>query len=241
MLVAHEEQSRYGEWPRRHRWDADAYEAMGRIGVLKAEDHVELIDGEIFHQWPEAMPRAVRKFTTDEYETLARAEILRPEDHVELIDGDIIEMTPIGESHSAVVSVLANLLPRLLPDSCWLRVQSPIRLSNGHEPEPDIAVVKVDEFDYSERHPSPQDVLLVVEVGQSSVAFDRQVKLPLYATAGVPEVWLVDIAKKRIECFWRPEGNRYAEYATVDADGIVASRAIPAVSVSAAKLFRRRS
>jgi len=149
------------------------------------------------------------RFTADQYERMAEAGVLGPQDHVELIEGEIVRMVPMGDPHALCVARFLNRLPKLLPETMHVRVQSPIRLSDATEPEPDVVVVGLG-VDACPRHPRPEEILLVVEVSDSSLAYDRDVKLPLYARAGIPEVWIVNLAARRIEIHRRPAEGKYA-------------------------------
>jgi Uma2 family endonuclease len=152
-----------------------------------------------------------RRFTVDEYERMAADLILTWEDRVELIDGEIVEMSPIGSRHSAAVARLTHLFTRWFDDRAIVRVQSPMRLSVDSEPEPDLVVARPRRDFYELSHPVPDDVLLLVEVAETSGAFDRKVKLPLYAKARIPEVWIVDVLQGWVEVHRAAEADAYAD------------------------------
>src|SRR5688572_9639529 len=120
---------------------------------------------------------------------MADAGVLRPGDRVELLGGEIVEMTPIGSAHAGCVNTLTRLLVRLAGDRAVVHVQNPIRLSRFDESQPDVALLRPRPDLYRSAHPGPADVLLVVEVAEASLGFARDVKAPLYARAGIPEVW----------------------------------------------------
>ena len=145
-----------------------------------------------------AMPLLRRRFTVEDYHRMARAGILTEDDRVELLEGEIVEMTPIGSRHAACVDRLTRLLTSALRDRVIVRVQSPIRLSQHSEPQPDLALLRPRPDFYVRAHPGPEDVLLVIEVAEASAEPDRAVKIPLYARAGVPAAWLVELAEERI-------------------------------------------
>jgi Uma2 family endonuclease len=132
-----------------------------------------------------------------------------PDRGVELICGEIIEMSPIGSKHAAVVDRLNRLLSRQLGDEWIVRIQNPIAIGEFSEPEPDVAVVKFRAGFYEDGHPQGGDVALLIEIGDSSLAYDREVKLPVYAQSGVPECWLVEVEKKEIQAYWGPAGDTY--------------------------------
>ncbi|WP_295882702.1 Uma2 family endonuclease [uncultured Thiohalocapsa sp.] len=138
------------------------------------------------------MLRHRHRYTVDDYYRMADAGILSPDARVELIDGDVMEMPPIGPPHASMVTELQNRLMRAVGDAAVVRVQNPVRLGPHDEPEPDLAVVTPPLAKYRTRHPEPADILLLIEVADSSLALDRDVKLARYAACGIPEAWLVD-------------------------------------------------
>ena len=141
---------------------------------------------------------------------MAQAGILREDDRVELLEGEILEMAPIGSEHAACVARLTALFAQVHAKAIvW--VQNPIRLSERSEPQPDLALLRPRPDFYAQTHPGSADVLLVVEVAETSVEVDRDVKVPLYAGAGILEVWLVDIAGECIEIFQKPTPQGYQE------------------------------
>ena len=123
--------------------------------------------------------------------------ILREDERVELIEGEIVQMNPIGSRHAACVRMLTRSVGRSLGDELLLDVQNPVRLDGGLEPQPDLAVVRV--RDYVDSLPGPEDVLLVIEVSDTTLAYDRNVKLPLYARANIRETWIVDLPGNAVE------------------------------------------
>jgi Uma2 family endonuclease len=152
-----------------------------------------------------------RTFTVDEYHKMAEAGILHEDDRVELIEGEIINMTPIGSRHTACVKKLNRLFAELLGSEVIISVQDPLRLGDTSEPEPDIALLRPRPDFYAERHPSADDTLLVVEVADTSLVYDREVKVPLYARAGLAEVWLVDLVQQQVLVHRNPTAQGYQE------------------------------
>lgn len=156
---------------------------------------------------PLAPPRAYR-FTVDQYHAMARAGVLSPEARVELIDGQIITMSPVGRTHLTVVNRLNRLLVLLAGKQVIVSVQNPIRLDDGSEPEPDLSLFRAE---VEGELPTAADTLLVIEVADTTEAFDRHVKLPRYAMAGIPEAWLVLVGEREaIEVHRRPGPEGYA-------------------------------
>jgi Uma2 family endonuclease len=154
---------------------------------------------------------ARRLFTVAEYHKMAEAGILSEDDRVELLEGEIVAMSPIGSRHAACVDRLTQYLVVQVRGRAIVRVQSPIRLGEHSEPQPDLALLKPRPDFYASSHPGPEDVLLVVEVAETSAAGDREVKVPMYARFGVPEVWLVDLAGDQVEVFREPSAEGYRE------------------------------
>jgi Uma2 family endonuclease len=134
-----------------------------------------------------------RRFSADEYQWMARVGILGEDDRLELIDGEIVEMAPIGPAHSSAVDEIAACFFRRFGDVARIRVQNPVRLDPYSEPQPDLALVRARADAYKTALPGPDDIYLLVEVADTSLAVDQRVKMPLYARAGIPEVWIVDL------------------------------------------------
>ncbi len=159
--------------------------------------------------WPQR-----HRITVHEYHRMAEVGLLAPDARVELIEGEIIDMVPIGSRHAAAVKRIAQTLTLSLADRATVSVQDPIRLSQYSEPQPDIALLRPRADFYAAVHPGPADVLLLVEVADSTLRFDRDIKLPLYACHGIPEVWLVDIENAQFTIHRDPQTHGYAQTQT---------------------------
>lgn len=168
---------------------------------------------------------------------MAQAGILAEDDRVELLNGEIVEMPPIGSRHAACVDRLNQQLSRSAGELAIVRVQSPIRLSAHSEPEPDLALLTPREDFYTEGHPGPEDTLLVIEVAETSAEFDRQVKLPLYAQAGIPEVWLIDLAEGHVEVHRTPSTSGSDEVQTLSSNETLSPQALPELTISVDKIL----
>lgn len=168
---------------------------------------------------------------------MAEVGILGQRDRVELIKGEIIEMSPIGRRHRAFVYNLNRLLARRLPDAAILSVQSPLSLSDDTEPEPDLAVLRRRNVPYKEREAGAEDALLVIEVADASLAYDRSTKLRLYAEAGIPEYWVVDCAAETVEVHRGPGPNGYREVNLVAGVATLALQAFPDVELRTTDIF----
>ena len=142
---------------------------------------------------------------------MAEAGLLAPDDRVELIEGEIIDMAAIGSRHAACVNRLTELLITRLAGRATIGVQNPVRLSDLSEPQPDLAVLQHRPDFYASGHPAPADVLLVVEVADTTLAWDRNVKAPLYGRAGVAEVWVVDLTAEGVDVLMGPHSEGYSD------------------------------
>jgi Uma2 family endonuclease len=154
---------------------------------------------------------ARRHFNIIEYYRMAAAGVLSEDDRVELIEGEIIEMNPIGSRHAACVGRLTEILGRVAGNEAIVWVQNPVQVNEYSEPLPDVALLKRRDDFYAQANPRPTDVLLIIEVADSSVEYDHQIKIPLYARAGIPEVWLVNLPQKVIEIYAQPVNETYSE------------------------------
>ena len=169
------------------------------------------------------LPR--RRFTIAEYYRMGEAGIFGPEDRVELIEGEIIRMTPIGNRHAACVARLNRRFSRLVGDRALLWPQNHVHLLPDTVPQPDIALLRPRADDYALEAAQPGDILLLVEVADTSYRYDRHVKLLLYARAGVSEVWIVDLTHDVVEIYRRPGPRGYASAQRVARGATVAPAA----------------
>lgn len=150
-------------------------------------------------------------FTVDEYHKMLEAGVLTEDDRLELICGEIVEMAPIGSRHMAHVNRIARILGDRLGQRAIVSVQNPVRLDDRSEPQPDVAVLHFRDDDYVSALPTVQDTYFLVEVSDTTVSYDRETKLLLYARVGIPEVWLVDLTARRLEVYRSPSPNGYLE------------------------------
>lgn len=179
-----------------------------------------------------------RKLNVDQYRRMAEAGILGRDDRVELIEGELIDMAPIGQDHAAAVDGLAYALIMACGDRAIVRVQGPVRLDHRNEPQPDFAVLRPRPDRYrTGEPPGPADILLLIEVSDSSLRFDRAVKLPLYARTGVAEVWIVDLQRRLLDAYTRPIDAGYADLATHQPGDTVALSQAPEIKVSLRSAF----
>jgi Uma2 family endonuclease len=179
--------------------------------------------------------RARRRFTIDEYEKMAATGILSEDDRVELIEGEIVEMSPIGEPHAAVVATLTNLLMHRIGDRAWFWGQSPVRVPPSSKPQPDLAFLRM--RSYRREGATTADALLFIEVADTSLHYDRTVKLRLYARAGIPEYWIADVNTDTVEVYRSPSGERYAERLVFARGESVAPLAFPDAVIAVDAIF----
>jgi Uma2 family endonuclease len=150
------------------------------------------------------------RFTRADYHQMAQTGILKPDARVELIDGDIVEMSPIGRRHNSRVDWCNRTFIRRLADAAIVRVQGSIVLDDNGEPEPDLVLLRPRDDFYANADAMPSDVLLIVEVADTSESYDRRTKAPLYARHSLPELWIVDLNRDRITRYVDPTPDGYA-------------------------------
>jgi len=183
------------------------------------------------------MPLQISKrlLTVEEYQKMAEVGILR-EQGIELINGEIVEMSPVGSKHLACVNKLNAILSALIGSKAIVSVQNPIIAGDNSAPEPDISILKYRKDFYSSEVPHAEDVLLVIEVADTSAEYDRTVKLPIYAKSGIPEYWLIDLEKNEIEAYWEPSGSFYKFRELLHAGDVLKAREVP-VEIEAGELL----
>ena len=177
------------------------------------------------------------RFTVGEYRRMGETGIFHEDDRVELIEGEIIEMSPIGSPHSGANIRIQKRLEQAVGESAIVSSQNPVVLGEFSEPQPDIALLRYRDDFYSSSHPAPDDVLLLIEVAESSLRYDREVKLSLYARHGIPAVWLVDLQNKQLLLFSRPTEAGYRFMETADLNRPITLPGLTEVEVDLAGLF----
>lgn len=179
-----------------------------------------------------------RQFTISDYRQMYRAGILAEDDRVELLDGEMYQMSPLGPWHIVVTNRLTKMLVHLVGDDAVVSVQNAIQLNDVSEPQPDIAVVHPRADTYTEQSIQASDVYLIIEVADTSLGYDRGQKLPRYAQAAIPEVWIIDINGRCIEQYSQPFEDQYKVlYRWVQQDSVT-STAVPRIRIHVHDIFR---
>jgi Uma2 family endonuclease len=181
-----------------------------------------------------ALPERYR-FSIEQYHRMGEAGILNEDSRVELIEGGIIKMAPIGSEHAAVVNTIAALFI-VQAKPLLVSVQNPVILGPDSEPQPDLMLLKGRRDKYRSRLPQATDVLLIVEVADTTIARDRNIKIPLYAGAGIPEVWLIDLPGKAVEISADPQGRVY-RHSDRAVSGMITPRLAPQIQIDPSEIF----
>ena len=185
---------------------------------------------------PPAAPTR-RRFTVDDYYAMGRIGILCETERVELLAGDVIVMPPINDWHASRVGRFTNTLPTQLQGRAVVWIQNPVRLDDGSEVQPDVTLLRWRDDFYDSGHPAPADVLLLIEVSDSSLSLDRNQKLPRYAAAGIPEVWIVNRPDRRIEAYANPVGDEYADARHYGPGESIAPQAFPDIALDVDRII----
>lgn len=215
------------------RWNVDEYHRMAYPVIFGPEEHTELMGGEVMVKY-EGVPRL---FNRDEYYRLSRYGILKPNERTELIYGRIIKrMSPMGGPHSMSVRRATRILDQIFHRGYDVRPQLPMRLTTGLEPEPDVLVVPGTPEDYPDS-PLSSDAVLLVEVSDTTLRYDRGIKASSYATDGIPDYWLINLRLRTLEVRRQPESGEYLSLDVYHENEIVSPLAIPKASLRVADLL----
>jgi Uma2 family endonuclease len=170
-------------------------------------------------------------WTVEDYHRMIQAGILTADDRVELLDGQIVEMVPQEPPHASNTSSFGNNLVILFSGKAWIRTQLPISIAPNSEPEPDIAVVRIDDRCYRDRHPTPEDVFLVIEIADSTLYRDRNRKAKIYASAGIGEYWIVNVNARQVIVLREPQGDMYQSEQIFAASDRISAVAFPEIDI----------
>jgi len=177
------------------------------------------------------------QFTVADFARMAEAGIFAEDDRVELIDGEVRAMSPVGPRHAAIVKRLNTLIGRQVAGLAIVSVQDPIQLTDYTEPQPDIAVLRIREDFYARAHPLPTDVFVVVEVAETSLEYDREEKVPRYAQARIPEVWLIDVERETVTQYTQPDGTHYRSEQVLQRHHLLVSTALNSLQLAVDDIF----
>lgn len=182
-------------------------------------------------------PQPVRlRLSVDEYHSMYERGLIPDFEKLEIIDGELIRKMSIGERHARIVNLLMRFLNRNLPENVLVSGQNPLRVTDFDEPEPDIVLADLTKYD-GRRHPTPADAILVIEVSDTSLRFDRNTKLPLYAAAEVPEVWIINLPANLVEIHQHPDAGIYQQTRLFRPGDSIVSESLPALSLSVNELL----
>lgn len=185
------------------------------------------------------MQTAIQKhlFSISDYDRMAERGLFNEDSRIELIEGEFFDMAPIGSRHASIVSFLASALIKQLSDRAIVRIQDPVRLGDFSVPQPDLVAVEPKTDFYRTRHPEANEILLLIEVSDSTANYDLNTKIPLYAKYAIPECWLIDIDKKTVTRFTEPLENSYKMQHIYHADESVQSIQFDCLSINLGSLL----
>ncbi len=176
-------------------------------------------------------------FSVEEYVRMGEAGVFPPDARLELIEGEIVEMPPIGSPHAGEVNILNGVFARLAGNRAVVAVQNPVIIGRRSMPQPDLAILKPRFDSYVHSHPRSEDVLLVIEVADSSLDFDLQTKIPIYARNGIAEAWVVNLRGQCVHVFRDPPANGYRTAFTVSGEASLSPQALPDIVIALTTLF----
>jgi Uma2 family endonuclease len=182
---------------------------------------------------------AKHRFNVKEYYRMAETGVLRPDARVELLDGEIMDMLPIGPFHGGVTRFLIEFFTDASHKRWITDAQNPVRLDDHSEPQPDLMLLKRSADYYQKRQPAPKDVFLLVEISDSSLERDQEVKLPAYARSGIAEVWIVDLNEQTIEVYRQPHSTGYGSKTILSVGDKASPQAFPDVALDVGELLKR--
>ncbi len=178
------------------------------------------------------------KFTAEEYQLMGKAGVFHPEARVELINGEIVVMSPIGLKHAVVINRLTRFLIKNLNDAGIVSVQNSFRIPHYSEPQPDIVILRPRDDFYANKFPLPEDVLLIIEVADSSLRYDRTTKLTLYAEHHIPEYWIANLERDIVEIYRQPQNKSYLKQTLIDSAEITfAPIALPEMTMTLKDIY----
>jgi Uma2 family endonuclease len=181
----------------------------------------------------------IRQITVTEYHQMAEMGIFHPEERLELISGQIIKMAAKGTTHEAAITRTQRIFNQRLGDKVLIRTQSPIKLDDYSEPEPDIAIVKTNALDYEDHHPQPSEIFLIIEIADSSLKYDREVKTSAYAKSGIIDYWVLDLNGRKLYVYRLPNAEGYQSESILGENLTISPLAFPECKITIKELLRK--
>jgi len=184
------------------------------------------------------MQLLTHKFTTEQFHQMGEAQIFPPSDRLELIEGEVITMSPIGFRHAATINrLLDQFLTLQLQKRTIISIQNSLRLDPHSEPQPDLVLLKPREDFYGHQLPQAQDVLLLIEVADSSLNYDREIKMPLYAQHRINEVWLINLNQAQLEVYRSPQEGYYQDQTILISSQTLTPLAFPELEITLTRIL----
>jgi Uma2 family endonuclease len=176
-------------------------------------------------------------FNVAQYYKMAEVGILGVEQRTELIEGEIIQMSPIGAKHAGTINRLTRVLSPLVSNQAIISIQNSIRLNTNSEPQPDLAILRFRDDCYTDCHPTPADIFLLIEVSDSTLKYDREIKVPLYAKAGIPEVWIANIEAQLFEVYRSPSQDSYQKIQSYSKGEVIQIEMLADIAIAIDEIF----
>jgi Uma2 family endonuclease len=181
------------------------------------------------------LPR--HKLNLEDYHRMIEAGIFTPNQRIELLEGKLFDMAPIGPAHSGTTNYLTRLFFQAVGDKAIVSVQNPVMLGDNSEPQPDLMILRSREDFYRSSHPVAEEVLLLVEIADTSASSDRSYKIPLYARHGIPEVWLLDVKRQQLEIHTQPEQGQYRQVHLAQTDEAIRLSQLPEIEINVRQIW----
>ncbi len=213
-----------------YRFTKEQFAQLADAGVLSWGDHTELLAGEVFTG---GLPR---RFTVEEFERMAEAGVLGEDERIELLNGELIHMSPIGYRHAQAVTLIGNFFARASAGRYQVSTQNPVQLFGNLKPQPDLVLVKPEVL-RKHHHPRPAEILLLIEVSDSSFEYDHASKLPEYAKAEIAEYWIVNLLEDVIEIHRHPKFDHYEERLVVERGESAVCAAFPDIAMPVSEVI----
>ena len=179
----------------------------------------------------------LRLWTVEEYHRMAEAGIFAPDERVELLEGKILCKSAKSTAHRSTTGRIDYLLKKRLEKIALICVQDPVKLNDRSEPEPDLSVVKIDPLDYADHHPTPSEVYLIIEVADSSLKFDCEIKAKAYSLAGIKDYWVLDVVKRELYIFRKPKQTGYESQVIVGENETVSPLEFPDLQIRLSEML----